>query len=288
MTVVPGKALAVLAAAVAIVAVASAQPAEVLLIGKNAVILHRDARLSLPGGKLKLDKIGPEDLGHDGELVVRLSGIAPNPFKVRRSTKLENALAVIRGSDRYIVFDPVWLSGGFSRELVMAHEIGHHACGHTLAQLDDNPWARELEADKYAGAALRRLGADAAQVSAAAREMFTDTGSKSHPPRDKRIAAVEEGFSGGSNCVAKDIVKPYQPTAADNRAFERNLRTHCLQLVSEFCRSTHESTSHLLWLHGLMHDACGIPRAAQGSFGTAFLGIDCRGKGAFTEGKFKQ
>jgi hypothetical protein len=68
---------------------------EVLVIGRNATIPHADLRLMLFGKKVPLDEMHPEDPGHDGGMVVALSGIEPSPFAVRRSTGLRNGFATV-------------------------------------------------------------------------------------------------------------------------------------------------------------------------------------------------
>jgi hypothetical protein len=84
----------------------------------------------------------------------------------------------------------------------------------------ENAWASELEADRYAGAALRRIagqqtffregkGGIVQEAIGAAVRIFSIEGSATHPPRDQRIAAMIEGYTNGSPCSSLGIVKPY-------------------------------------------------------------------------------
>ena len=126
-------------------------------------------------------------------------GLLPT-FKVLAGTFETSpvAFAAIKNGQRYIVYDqdrfnwqegrPNWFEAG-----IMAHEIGHHLGGHTAIRTDDN-WARELEADRFAGFALSRLGASLGNTLLASKVLNT-RGTKTHPPRKLRVAAVEEGWN---------------------------------------------------------------------------------------------
>jgi hypothetical protein len=88
----------------------------------------------------------------------------------------------------------------------MGHEIGHHACGHTIGASAAGAWQRELEADRYAGAAARRmlewksyLGPFDEMVAAAVRNLSPD-GSATHPPARMRVEAMWDGYRNGSPC----------------------------------------------------------------------------------------
>ena len=62
---------------------------------------------------------------------------------------------------RAIVFDEEELGSHGGRRtnaavalLTIAHEVGHHVCGHTVSQHRVKLWEMELEADQVAGAIL--------------------------------------------------------------------------------------------------------------------------------------
>ena len=89
---------------------------------------------------------------------------------------------------------------------VMAHEIGHHLEAHTISPGGSNP-EEELEADEFAGWALRRVGATNEQALALFRTSDAEE-SATHPARSDRLVAVENGYqrAGGpspSSCYAR-------------------------------------------------------------------------------------
>ena len=114
-----------------------------------------------------------------------------------------NAYATVRESQRFIVYDEKFMdsvavrqSKNWSGLAVMAHEIGHHLCGHTLDHIGSRP-PRELEADSFAGFAVGALGGkleDAIRLF----EGMSETGSATHPPRRERVAAVTAGWQKAS------------------------------------------------------------------------------------------
>ncbi|MDA8586138.1 M48 family metalloprotease [Rhodobacteraceae bacterium] len=130
--------------------------------------------------------------------ILAVSGLAPN-FQVIESDEVANAAAIVRRSERYLVFNPEWLERVAANATskwevygVLAHEIGHHLQGHTLLGIGSRPPV-ELEADTYAGFALGALGASKEQALALWRG-FGEEGSSTHPPRHQRLAAVERGW----------------------------------------------------------------------------------------------
>jgi hypothetical protein len=182
---------------------------ERLRIGKDIQVFHAD-KIELRGGVIAI--VGPQDSeGHDEEFIAALSGIADHTFLSKRSYGLRNGIAGIgmRDGRRYIIWDPSWGTGtGFSW-YVLAHEIGHHVCGHTIASYLKSPHEQELEADRFAGEAMRRdsQGQIGPAVQGAVDEIvqymqgtFSREGSASHPPVAMRVAAFMDGYRNGSSC----------------------------------------------------------------------------------------
>ena len=75
----------------------------------------------------------------------------------------------------------------------MAHEVGHHLNGHTLSDVGSRP-KRELEADYYSGFILQRLGANLDDARVAMLKLGSDSGSRTHPARHDRLAAIGNGW----------------------------------------------------------------------------------------------
>ena len=159
------------------------------------------------GEHVCLDEPDPDAQLHDQDMLAELTGDpeAILKFSVGRSLGIKNGFAVIMQGERYIVFDPAWYADAskVSRYLVLGHEIGHHVCGHTKGTRMSR-WEVELEADRYAGAAIRRAGGALEQVLQAAARRYSTEGSRTHPPRADRLAAIRAGFNNGSPCKTRD------------------------------------------------------------------------------------
>lgn len=171
----------------------------------------------------KTDSDGNEGLMHDYFIFEDVLGAGVKgqiPVTFGRSIGIGNAFAVIYKEQRYIVQDPGWtVSFGDNqakRILVLSHELGHHLCGHTEGAMQDSPWDKELEADRFAGMVIKRMDMKAQEparpgygqvqpdpllpgVLKAAGELFSETGSRTHPPHAKRVEAIMKGYESGSS-----------------------------------------------------------------------------------------
>jgi len=112
-----------------------------------------------------------------------------------------NALATILDGNRVIVYDRQLSSlvGYEGAEMIIAHELGHHHCGHLGTASDP---AKELEADAFAGAVARLLRRSL-EAALAAVPILSERPSLSHPGRQARIEAITAGWSYpelGRNC----------------------------------------------------------------------------------------
>ena len=132
------------------------------------------------------------------ESIMQAVGLVPN-FKVVEADfeKDHWAYAMTRWGTRYIVYDrkrfhwdkknPRW-----EDVTILAHEIGHHLNGHTLDHWRSY-WKTELEADRFAGFAVSRLGGSLENALTPYRRMSAE-GTETHPPRAQRLEAVEAGW----------------------------------------------------------------------------------------------
>lgn len=116
-----------------------------------------------------------------------------------------NAIASVADGNRVIVYDRELspLIGYEGAEMVVAHELAHHFCGHL--GLPPDP-AHELEADLFAGAAMRLMGRSLDSALSAA-DLFSTRPSKSHPARGDRVSAITTGWSQpelGNRCGGRD------------------------------------------------------------------------------------
>lgn len=77
---------------------------------------------------------------------------------------------------------------------IMAHEIGHHLSGHTILPGGSQP-PIELEADKFSGFVLYRMGASLSDAQHAMSALVpADVRSRTHPGRAARLDAIAQGW----------------------------------------------------------------------------------------------
>lgn len=144
--------------------------------------------------------------------ILKFSGLVSN-FKIY-SASIDNAVATIVDNKRYILYDPKLLSytdsksGSYwSSMSILAHEIGHHLSGHTITSKGSNP-KDELEADKYSGFVLYKLGATLEDATNAIRTLGSETGSATHPPKSERIEAITQGWNEANQTRYNGAIPP--------------------------------------------------------------------------------
>ena len=130
--------------------------------------------------------------------IMQYTGL-PQNFDIM-AANVPNAAAVIRGSRRLILYSQGFMlrvasSTGtdWAATSIMAHEIGHHLSGHTLEAGGSRPKI-ELEADRFSGYVLQRMGATLDEAQIAMRTLASDTGGETHPAKSARLAAIENGW----------------------------------------------------------------------------------------------
>ncbi len=151
-----------------------------------------------------------------------IPGVADR-IQVRASAETANAEAQL-GEDgqRYIFYNSTFMRElgtktrqFWSQVFVIAHEVGHHIAGH-LDFAGQNHRV-ELEADRYAGFILGRMGATHEEAIAAVDGIGAGAASATHPPRDQRIQIVSLGWNDGAGGaqsrrpVDQPIVAPPPP-----------------------------------------------------------------------------
>lgn len=130
----------------------------------------------------------------------------PRNFLLVSCDSIENAYAFTDPNNgvRYILYDSQFLihiedfSNHWGDIMIIAHEIGHHLCGHTIRR-DDNlvlQRKQELEADRFAGHMMFLLGAsleETLEIMPAITFDYDDTTS-THPTLSKRQDAITNGY----------------------------------------------------------------------------------------------
>jgi hypothetical protein len=168
--------------------------------------------------------------------IMKFTGL-PQNFTVVEA-KVPNAAAVIlldekKIPQRVIAFNRDFIglvrraTGGnaWAPVSVMAHEIGHHLSGHTITPGGSQP-PTELEADKFSGFVLYKMGASLGDAQKAMATLVADgPDGATHPGRGRRLAAIAEGWvqaceqQGGDECAAgaataQAAPAPASPTSA--------------------------------------------------------------------------
>lgn len=152
------------------------------------------------------------EIWHYVQDILQVAGLAPN-FELISTEQVGNAAAALDGAKRVLYYNPKWVDGIAKTDRwrmygLLAHEIGHHLQGHTLLKTGSAP-PIELEADRYAGFVLAKLGADLPQ-STSLWNSISEQASATHPGRADRIAKVTEGWKAGGG---KATPLPAQPPA---------------------------------------------------------------------------
>ena len=170
---------------------------------------------------------------------VMKANVLPQNFIIK-AADCANALATTEGKQRYILYSTAFLEN-FKHEAnsqwaaycVLAHEIGHHLSNHDLEETTPSVRKRfELEADKFAGGVLFKLGASLEEAQSGIKTFATDNVSTTHPPKRARLEAVAIGWKqaeesaetvGGSTGVAvkdSDEKKLYDQAKAEPDAIK--------------------------------------------------------------------
>ena len=142
------------------------------------------------------------------------TGLEPN-FKTM-AANVPNAAATVIGEERVILYNQDFMhrikvatKTDWSGISILAHEIGHHLQGHTLTKEGSNH-RDELEADKYSGWVVAKLGGTLDEAQIAISTITTEEGSRTHPPRSARLAAITNGWKQArtDGAVKAKIVDP--------------------------------------------------------------------------------
>jgi hypothetical protein len=122
----------------------------------------------------------------------------PQSFDVY-SANIYNAAAAIVNGKRVILYDPQLITDmenvtghHWPAVSILAHEIGHHLAGHTLAEEYSKQF--ELEADYFSGFILNKMGATLSEAQSVMNLLRDHPNMTDHPPQAERLAAIENGW----------------------------------------------------------------------------------------------
>ncbi|TWF47653.1 TPM domain-containing protein [Neorhizobium alkalisoli] len=137
--------------------------------------------------------------------IMRFTGL-PQNFTIMESDVPNAAAIIVMGKDgipkRVIAYNRTFMQqvaqatgeAGWPGTSILAHEIGHHLSGHTLLPGGSQP-PIELEADKFSGFVLFKMGASLAEAEKAIATLIPEADGPTHPGRKKRLAAIKAGWA---------------------------------------------------------------------------------------------
>lgn len=182
-------------------------PSEAAMIDEIASTLQACSYDGAPVrfGRDAVRKEIPGDCGGMVERIMQFTGL-PQNFDVVEAP-VPNAAAVIlldqqQTPRRVIAFNRDFLgvveraTGGnrWAPVSIMAHEIGHHLSGHTITPGGSQP-PTELEADKFSGFVLYKMGASLVDAQKAMATLVAEgPDGATHPGRGRRLGAIQEGW----------------------------------------------------------------------------------------------
>lgn len=180
------------------------------------------------------------------EDICKKIGVNASGFTLE-AANVNNAEAIILNEKRFIHYNPLYIDKiqkktqtYWSLVFVLAHEIGHHISGHTLIKSDlDKAKEEELEADKFAGCALRHLGATADELEKAVSFLPTE-GGRTHPPRDARLMFATIGW--------KDCAPPKTEETAENTPKQPTKPLNCDKQTGDvYFKNTTKGRIRIFW-----------------------------------------
>ncbi len=145
--------------------------------------------------------------------ILRQVGLLRN-FVVVECPNTENCFATVVDGQRYIVYDGAFMKRvenvthtDWSAISIVAHEIGHHLQGHTIDGKGSRP-QKELEADRFSGFVMQRLGASLEETLVAIKTLGDDKPTYSHPAKASRIEAIRQGWADAAGMQSKIVGRP--------------------------------------------------------------------------------
>lgn len=115
--------------------------------------------------------------------------------------EVESACAIVNGDKRMIIYNPFFMKGArggrngtWVETAIFAHMIAHHLSGHDL-KVEAGRELSELEADKFAGLTLQKMGATLEQSTEALYAISSELAQSHYPEVSSRISALESGWN---------------------------------------------------------------------------------------------
>jgi hypothetical protein len=183
------------------------------------------------------------------KLITDASGLSPN-FTILAGN-VPNACATMIYNEktkelkRYIIYNQTFIYN-VSKKInywasisILAHEVGHHLNGHSLQLAGSRP-SLELEADKFSGFILAKLGATLEDAQSAINSLVSEQVSSTHPPKSARLAAIANGWYENYskiNGTIKNVKKPTEIFAGDpstrEQVYIKKISSSSYKIISE-------------------------------------------------------
>ena len=143
------------------------------------------------------------------------------------------AAAAVAGDERYVIYDQFTFATLKPQEpqrwtalAALAHQIGHHLSQHALRGPDALRRENEIEAERFSGFVLRKLGASLEQARSALDLARPTEADPAYPPAADRRDAIEAGWKeqqGGADVYSFDSSEeapsfPWPPPTASASA----------------------------------------------------------------------
>lgn len=238
-------------------------------------------------GELSTDKVYGFTSDNEAQIalnrIMNYTGLPVN-FKLM-AADVDNACAVIQQKssgdmERYVMYNQQFMMSvedlthnHWAEISILAHEIGHHLSGHTLLKGGSRP-DFELEADRFSGYILYKMGASLDDAQIAMKTLTSDAGSDTHPPKKSRLVAITNGWLAAkeqdnmkrpvqnTTTIPDNSNKPIETVSASkrdeiisllNRYYRINSASQCEQLadfytpiVDNFFNKYNESQSQII------------------------------------------
>jgi len=138
----------------------------------------------------------------------------PFGFELYKSN-VKNAVALLDNQRRIILYNETLLAKTdlhnkdyWSSMSIISHELGHHLAGHTFNLENYNSHEKELEADRFSGFVLFKMGATLKEASAALVLLANKVETYSHPNKLKRLEALKSGWLAAQKLDLLSAVPP--------------------------------------------------------------------------------
>lgn len=157
----------------------------------------------------------------------------PQNFILVECDNINNAFAYVKNGTRYILIDDSWIKSiegnNWFISGILAHEIGHHLCGHTInsghLSLEEKRKI-ELEADRFAGFILKSIGATQDQALVAINSIVPvdfDDSRSTHPTKSKRVEAIKDGYNNTQTEISGGILSENSTNKNSEKYFNEAL-----------------------------------------------------------------